>query len=155
MYKRQTLLELVAEDNSDLSSWLQRTKYRWLSHDITNELGSIMANVVLQNLIKFLKGSQYYSIIMDETSDACQHEQVSISFRFVSGEDFQINELFFGFYKTESTTAEVLMKILMDVFTRFSLDIKSCRGIATDGSANMTGALSGSRACLLYTSRCV
>ena len=67
------LLELVAEDNSNLSSWVQRTKYRWLSHDITNELGSIMANEVLQNLIKFLKDSQYYSIIMDETSDACQH----------------------------------------------------------------------------------
>lgn len=142
----QNLLELIAEDNSALSSWLQRTKYKWLSHEITSEIGSILSNEVLKSLVNRLKDSQYYSVIIDETSDVSQHEQVSICFRFVSGEDFKINELFFGFYKTESTTAEQLMNILMDVLTRFSLNIESCRGIATDGAANMTGAFSGLQA---------
>lgn len=139
------LLDLVAEDNADLSSWLKRTKYKWLSHDVVDELGSIMANEVLQNLIERLKQSQYFSIIVDETSDISQHEQVSICFRYVS-DGFQINEMFFGFYETESTTAETLFKILMDVLARFSVDMKLCRGITTDGASNMTGAFSGLRA---------
>ena len=38
------------------------------------------------------------------------------------------------------------MDVLVVVLTRFSLDIKSCRGIATDRAANMTGAFSWSQA---------
>lgn len=143
-YRR--LLELVAEDNPDLASWLSRSKYRWLSHDVTNELGSIMTECISKQLIKALKDSPYYSIIIDETSDVSQHEQVSICFRFVEKCTLEIHELFFGFYKTETTTADALLKIIIDVLTRFSLEINLCRGIATDGAANMAGAFSGLQA---------
>lgn len=46
-------------------------------------------------------------------------------------------ELFFGFCNTES--AEVLLTVLMDVLCHFSLDMKSCTLIATDGATNRTG----------------
>ncbi|XP_031329535.1 zinc finger MYM-type protein 1-like [Photinus pyralis] len=143
----RALLALVAEDNTDLASWLQRSKYKWISHDVTNELGSIMAHEVLKHLVKLVKDrdAPYFSVLIDETADVTNHEQVSICFRFVD-DDFEINEVFFGFYKTESTTAETLKNILRDVLTRFDIDIKFCRGIATDGAANMTGALSGLQA---------
>nr|CAH7742351.1 unnamed protein product [Callosobruchus chinensis] len=37
------LLNLRSEDIPELKAWLQRSKYKWLSHDVTNELSSILS----------------------------------------------------------------------------------------------------------------
>lgn len=140
------LLDLISEDNAELSSWLKRTKYRWISHEVTNELCSVIANEVLKIIINLVKDAHYYSIMLDESSDISNHEQVSVCFRFVNSEDLQVREIFCGFYETQSTSAETLFKLCKDVLTRFSFDIKMCRGVATDGAANMSGTFSGLQA---------
>src|SRR6218665_4081730 len=38
------LLALRATDVYELQSWLSRTKYRWISHDIQNEMLNILAD---------------------------------------------------------------------------------------------------------------
>ena len=59
--------------------------------------------------------------------------------------DLDIHIHFFGFYKTASTTSEVLLKIVNDVFIRFQLSIQNCRGQCYDGAAKVSGHISGLR----------
>lgn len=54
------LLEILAEDNSDLRSWWQRTKYKWLSHDIVNELALLCP----RTLAKFSNITEEISIFL-------------------------------------------------------------------------------------------
>lgn len=49
----------------------------------------------------------YYGIILDETVDVANKEQLSICFRIVQ-ESFQTEELFLGFYETSVTTSDVI-----------------------------------------------
>lgn len=136
------LLKLRAQDIPELNSWLQRSKYRWLSHDVTNELCTIISHEVLRKIIKQVQNAVYYSVMVDETSDISNHEQVTFCFRYVDSK-LNIYETFFGLYKTTSTTSEDLFQIFNDVLRRFDVNIKMCRGLCTDGAANVSGAHTG------------
>lgn len=139
------LLKLRSEDIPELKSWLQRSKYKWLSHDVTNELCTILSHEVLSKIIKLIQNAIYYSVIVDETSDITNHEQVTFCFRYVDSK-LNIHETFFGLYETPSTTSEILFEIFNDVLKRFRLDIKTCRGLCTDGAANVSGTHTGLKA---------
>lgn len=41
------LLKLRSHDVPQLQSWLERTSYKWISHDIINEMIELMAHTVL------------------------------------------------------------------------------------------------------------
>nr|CAH7739888.1 unnamed protein product [Callosobruchus chinensis] len=69
------LLNLRSEDIPELKAWLQRSKYKWLSHDVTNELSSILSHEILRKIIKLVQNAVYYSVMIDETSDITNHEQ--------------------------------------------------------------------------------
>nr|CAH7751726.1 unnamed protein product [Callosobruchus chinensis] len=132
------LLNLRSEDIPELKAWLQRSKYKWLSHDVTNEL----SHEILRKIIKLMQNAVYYSVMIDETSDITNHEQVTFCFRYVDT-NLNIHETFFGLYKTTSTTSENLFEIFNDVLRRFDINIKTCRGLCTDGAANVSGARTG------------
>ena len=90
------LLSLRAEDADDLRSWLARSQYKWVSHDIQNEILHQLSDSVLHDLIIGIKAADYYSIMIDETADCSQHEQLVICFRYCDNE-LQIHEVFTGF----------------------------------------------------------
>lgn len=138
---RQLLL-LRSEDVPELKIWLQRSKFKWLSHDILNELLSLLAFEVLNNLLLDIRSAQFFSIIIDETTDLSTKEQVSVCFRYVNA-SLEIEETFLGFYETPSTTASSLFTIAQDVLLRFNLNIENCRGQCYDGAANVSGAITG------------
>lgn len=136
------LLKLRSQDIPELNSWLQRSKYRWLSHDVTNELCALLCHEVLRKIIKLVQNAVYYSVMVDETRDISNHEQVTFCFRYVDSK-LNIHETFFGLYKTTSTTSENLFEIFNDVLRRFNINIKTCRGLCTDGAANVSGVHTG------------
>uniref|UniRef100_H2ZVP5 TTF-type domain-containing protein n=1 Tax=Latimeria chalumnae TaxID=7897 RepID=H2ZVP5_LATCH len=139
------LLALRAEDIPDLKSWLYRTKYRWISHDIVNEMIEIMAHDILCTLMKEIHEAGFFSIIMDETTDISVREQVSICFRIVN-KDFDTEEIFFGFYNTSDTTSQTLYTLLKDVLLRFDFPLEKCRGQCYDGATNVAGCRRGLQA---------
>lgn len=141
------LLSFAAEDDDILRLWLQN-KQKWTSHEVQDELIEMMAHTVLRNMLQEIRDRDFYSLIVDETTDVSTLEQVSISIRSVDAE-FEIYEDFLGLYETSSTTAETLVKILKDVLLRFQLPIHRCRGQAYDGAANMSGIHSGVAAQIL------
>ena len=146
-----TLLEERADDVVELQKWLKRKeKFKWLSPEVTNEILKTFSYAILQQLKDEVMtiNAGYYGIILDETSDVANNEQISICFRVVQ-ENFLIEELFFGFYQTSITSSDVIYAIVKDVLLRFQFSINKCRGQCYDGAANVSGHVSGLRTKIL------
>lgn len=138
----QQLLILRADDVPELKSWLLRTKNKWLSHDVQNEILSLLSQEVQLNIISKIKNAFCFSIILDETRDISNVEQVSVCFRVVD-DHLNIEEYFIGFFETPFTDAETLFTLVMNILNRFEIDISKCRGQCYDGAANVSGHISG------------
>jgi hypothetical protein len=108
------LLLLRAEDNVELKSWLYRSNYKWTSPTSQNEIIQDMALAVLRTYKEELIKTQFFSIMLDESTDVSVHEHVSICFCYVSN-DLSVHEVFVGFYETTATDAGTLYNIVQDV----------------------------------------
>uniref|UniRef100_H3AM72 Uncharacterized protein n=1 Tax=Latimeria chalumnae TaxID=7897 RepID=H3AM72_LATCH len=120
------LLRVCAEDVPELKDWLRRTKYKWISHEIINEILTLMSHEVLNKLCSSVRDAIYYALIMDETTD------VTLAF---GG----------GGYETPLTNAQTLFIVLKGVLLQFNFDIRNCHGQCYDGASNVSGVLSGLR----------
>lgn len=136
------LLKLRSFDVSALQTWLARTKYRWISHDVQNEILTMLSDDVMRRVIIDIKSAHYYSIMVDETTDCSRHEQLVMCIRYVDS-DFDIHEVFIGFYELARQDATTLFTVVKDILLRMNIDIQHCRGQCYDGAANVAGSLSG------------
>ena len=92
--------------------------------------------------IKMGQGDGLFAIIVDETTDICNKEQISICIRHI-GADFIPVESFLGFVETASISGESLYKPVRDVLCSLQLNLEKCRGQGYDGAANMRGKFKG------------
>lgn len=136
------LLNLRSTDDLLLNNWMKRSKYKWISHDILNEMLSRMANTVLIKLLSKISEKPFYGFMADETTDVSTKEQMSINFRVVNN-DMTIEEIFCGFYECSFTNSETLFEVVKDVLMRFQLPMEKCRGQCYDGANNVSGAITG------------
>lgn len=136
------MLRMRAQDVPQLDWWLGKSGYKWLHHDSINEILEILSNAVLNQLLDEIKAAECFAIIIDETADISRKEQVSISFR-ITTLDFEVNEIFIGFYHTPNTKSSTLLKIVEDVLLRYNLQFCNLRGQCYDGAAAMSGKISG------------
>lgn len=136
------LLHLRSLDQPLLNAWMGRSKYKWISHEIVTEILTIMAMSVRRKLLTEIRNQPFYAIMADETTDVSRKEQMSINFRYVD-ECLAVHESFLGFYETPSTDSHTLFKVLLDVLTRFDIDVRKCRGQCYDGAFNMSGEITG------------
>ena len=69
--KVSNLIALLQErklDVPELDAWLKSDeKYKWLSHDVSNEILQDFSKAVLRELAKKVKDVEYFGIILDET----------------------------------------------------------------------------------------
>ena len=135
------LLHLRKEDIPVLNTWLQRSQHHFTSPSIQNELLEIMANMILRKFTRSLSGKQF-SIMVDETSDISNTEQLVFCLRYVD-EDLTTHEEFIGLYDMDSTTAENIVRVIQDILLRLSLQMSSCRGQCYDGAGSMAGCRTG------------
>ena len=56
-----------------------------------------------------------------------------ICFRWID-EDFHIHEDFMGMYEVDKADAATLSSLILDVITRFGLDVNNMRGQGYDGA---------------------
>ena len=66
---------------------------KYTSHNIQNELLKIMAQHVLRSIAGQIQDSRFVTVMIDETTDVCNQEQVTVVFRTVD-ENLSINEEF-------------------------------------------------------------
>ena len=110
---------------------------KYASHDIQNEILSLMANEVIRDLLKQI-GENYYSLICDEYTDIANNEQLTLCLRWVDNE-LVAHEDFLGFYKIPDTAADTIVSVVKDALTRLTLSLDKCRGQCYDGASNMLG----------------
>ncbi|KYN28567.1 Zinc finger MYM-type protein 1 [Trachymyrmex cornetzi] len=139
------ILKMRAEDVPELNTWLNRTAYTWLYHDIINEIVELFANQVVRQNLEIIKSADFYAISLDETSDISRLEQVSICIR-IALDNLTTMEFFMGFYSTENTKAQTLFDIVNDVHTPYDLKFSNLRGQCYDGASNVSGRITGLQA---------
>ena len=108
------LLRLRGEDDSRIEQWLKKRTDKYTSSGIQNEILTVMAKKVLHGLTTSIQSAPFISIMIDETTDKANKEQVVICFRWVDNE-LDVHKDFIGLYETESTEAVALLIIIHDV----------------------------------------
>ena len=138
------LLHLRAEDDSSLLDWMKQKTNKYTSGDMQNEIVKVMALRVLREISQSIQTAPFFSIMVDETTDVTNVEQVVVCLRWVS-ETLKVQEDFVGLYEVASTTAETIYSAMNDVLLRLNLSISKLRGQCYDGSgaATMSGYKSG------------
>lgn len=136
------LLSLRSKDIPLLKSWLERSSYKWISHDVINEILEMLSRTVQTMLLDKIAAPPFYAIMADETTDASHKEQMSVNFRVVD-ENLKIHEHFLGFYETPFTDSVTLFNVIKDVLLRFNLPLCRCRGQCYDGANCVSGYISG------------
>lgn len=135
------VLKTRSEDNPELKKWLQRSQDKFTSPDIQNEVLRLMALHILRDITSQLSG-KWFTIMVDETTDLSNTEQLVLCIRYVD-DCLNVHEEPVGLYSLESTTANSIMMTIQDILLRMNLRINNCRGQCYDDASNMSGAKSG------------
>ena len=136
------LLVLREEDYPAIHHFLRRQQLKYTSHDVQNELLSLMALQILRRIAAEIQSAVFFTVMVDETTDSSNKEQVVLVFRWV-GEDLAAHEEFIGLYLTDSITAAALVAIIEDTILRMNIKLQHCRGQCYDGASTMSGAKKG------------
>ena len=134
------LLLLRAKDCSGLKQYVDNGNY--LSHEIINEMITLMSNRVLQKLLSEIREAEIFSLIADKATDVAHKEQLCLTIRWVD-KSFEIYETPVELINVPQTDSETLITVIKDSLIRLSLPIGQCRGQAYDGASNMSGHISG------------
>lgn len=137
------LLQLLMYQGGDeIKDWLQRRTNKYTSHELQNSFLKMMALDVLRNVADKLQKSPYLTIMIDETTDISNQEQVTIVLRRIDNK-FETYEEFIGLYTVSSIEAECLTEVIKDTMIRLNLSIKKLRGQCYDGCSTMSGTRTG------------
>ena len=75
------MLRLLGEDDGEVSEWLQKKSNKYTSPDIQNDLIAILTIRVLRSITALLQESPFLAVMIDETTDITNQEQVAIVIR--------------------------------------------------------------------------
>ena len=87
------LMLLQGEQCPEILSFLEKKQLKYTSHEIQNEILSIMAQAILRRLVRRIQSSVFFTLMVDETTDISNREQVVLVFRWVE-DDLTVHEDF-------------------------------------------------------------
>ena len=122
---------------------MEKKQLKYNSHEAQNEFLFIMGlQHVLCEIAASLQSAVFYAVMVDETTDKANKEQVILVFRWVY-DDLVAHEEVIGLYLTHSIRSEALVTLIKDTLLRMNLKIEQCRGQCYDGASSMSGAKKG------------
>ena len=136
------LLKLQAQDDPRIDRWLVKRTDKYTSADIQNEILKVMSLNVLRTVVSALDSAQFVSIMVDETTDASNTEQVVICLRWVDS-GLEAHEEFAGIYQVPKTKASTIIMVVRDVLSWFNISFSHLRGQCYDGASSMADSRSG------------
>jgi Domain of unknown function (DUF4371) len=143
------LLDLRCIDNEIIRRNVRSLKYT--DHKIQNELLLLIQTNITNQIIREIEKSKYFSVMIDETSDIANHEQVSLVIRYID-DLFNVFERFIGFGRTVSTSGESLFNLLISWVKQLGLNVRNIVGQCYDGASSMRGEYKGVAARLTHLS---
>ena len=132
-------LKFKSIGDPELTTWLSTRRY--MSHEIQNEIFSIMVNHLLRQLVKDISPN-FLSLLCDEYTDIVNKEQLTFCLRWVN-DDLQAFEDFWGFYGVPNISANTIVSSIKDACVSLALPLDKCRGQSYNGASNMLGKHSG------------
>ena len=114
------LLLLRKNEIPNLDAWLQKSRDRFTCPEIQNEFLQIiiMAHSVLRNIAAQLSG-RYYCIMVDETTDVSNNEQLVFCVRYVDNKLIS-HEEFIGLHSMDCISADHITRTIEDILLRLS-----------------------------------
>ena len=89
------LLKLKGKDDEAVINWLQRKVNKYTSLEIQNGLLKVMAMHVSRNIATGLQQSPFLAVMVDETIDVSDREQMTVFVRSTT-DHFVVHEEFLG-----------------------------------------------------------
>ena len=136
------LIRLRGEDSTSVLQWLEKSAKKHTAPENQNEMLELMAHCVLRSVLDDVRGSPFLAVMVDETADCSNVEQMTVFIRWVA-DDFTVSEEFLGLHSMSVIDAESIVKAILDVFVQLSLPIHKVRGQCYDGCATMAGKKAG------------
>ena len=97
----------------------------------------VMTQTVLRNITHKLYNVSF-CIMVDETTDTSNREQVVIVLRCVDDSNFSAHEEFIGLYSVLSIDSDTLVSIVKDTLMRLNLPLSKVTGQCYDGARNVS-----------------
>ena len=118
--------------------WLDRCAKKYTSHENQNEMLEIMAHHTLRKILCKIQESPFCAIMVDETTDVSNKEQLTLVIRRVD-ERFDVYEEFLGMYNLARTDAKSIISAILDALLRFQVPVAKIRGQCYDDCSTMAG----------------
>ncbi|XP_066964231.1 zinc finger MYM-type protein 1-like [Macrobrachium rosenbergii] len=137
----------IGQDSEDIPWLAERltsqlaTHQQWLSPNIQNEILNIASDLVLKDISKAVGKTGKFSLIVDETTDVSNKEQVSVCLHYIH--NGQPAETFVGFHEVKSAKGKALFQLVLDVLHKMELRIEDVVGQCYDGASNISGKEKG------------
>ena len=93
----------------------------------------------LRKIFKNTHSSPFVAVMVDQTTDKSNKEQLTLVLRWIS-EDFVVFEEFVGLYFLSAIDAQSIVEVMKDAFIRFQIPLTKIHGQCYDGSSTMAGA---------------
>ncbi len=136
------LLKLRGEDDSRVFQWIKKKTDKYTSGDMQNEMIKVMALQVLQEVASSIHSASFVTLMVDETTDASNREQVVLCIRWVDA-NFEVHEDFIGLFMMDAIDADTITAVIFDILRRLNLSIAKVRGQCYDGATTMSGKNAG------------
>lgn len=145
------IMEFISKFDSVTAEHLRRINSKevfvsYLGKGIQNEIINLLGLKIKQLILKEIKDSKYYSIILDCTPDVSHTEQLTLTVRYVyCGPESTptIKESFLGFIPIDCSTGEALTDTLLKQLEALDLPLNDMRGQGYDNGANVKGKHAG------------
>ncbi|XP_051122683.1 uncharacterized protein LOC127245711 [Andrographis paniculata] len=105
----------------------------------------------LKRLLRNLTDGGFFSILVDESADIADKEQMALCLRYVNKRG-EVNERFLGIMHVGNTTSLTLKDAIESLLMEHSLSLSSVRGQGYDGASNMRGSINGLQTSILKES---
>ncbi|CAF3927502.1 unnamed protein product [Rotaria sordida] len=140
------LLYRIQSGDEVLKKHLERCNKNatYISKTTQNQLIDIIGKLILKQVIEEVKQAQFFTILLDETTDIANIEQASLCIRYILND--QIHERFLMFIPVMDRSGAGLADLIITSILDLGLDLAFCVGQGYDDCSAMSGHIKGCQA---------
>lgn len=112
-----------------------------IHNESVKEVQKSLLHVIQQDLKEKLKDSEYFGIIVDESTDLSVHKKLVVYVRYVSNGEMKTELV--GNIRIPDGKADTIYREILSALETLGLDITNCAGLGSDGASVMFGRKGG------------